>query len=99
MGDITADDSGKTFVFGGIVSGKKIVKTKKNNVEMAFLNVSDETGSMEVVVFPKTFQSLKTICQIQKIILFKGKVDFQNDRESILMENAVDLDRVHRSTS
>ena len=99
MGEVLPEDTGKVFVFGGIISGKKMVKTKKTNAEMLFLTVADDTGSAEVVVFPKTYQSLKDICQIQKVILFKGKVDFREDRQSILMENAVDLERIQTKSS
>jgi len=94
IGDILDDDIGKSLVLAGIISGKKVIKTKKNNQEMAILTVYDQTETIEVIVFPKTYFKLKSILQINKIILFKGKVDNKDQRLIIILENAIDLNKV-----
>ena len=71
----------------------KIVKTKKDNSDMAFLNLYDESGSMEITVFPKTYQKLKSIFGMNKVLLLKGKVSMRQDTLSIMLENGVDLER------
>ncbi len=94
IGDINADDVGKTQVLAGIISGKKIIKTKKDNSEMSFINFFDETGSMEGVVFPKLFARLKDVLAINRVIMLKGKINDRDGRISVLIDNAVDLDKV-----
>ena len=46
---------GEKAVIGGMIIAKKVKYTKNNKV-MAFLDVEDMTGSMEVIVFPNTYE-------------------------------------------
>ncbi|MEN9328524.1 MAG: hypothetical protein RI947_1332, partial [Candidatus Parcubacteria bacterium] len=39
IGRITVDDSNRTHIIAGVISGKKVIKTKKDNDEMVFLNI------------------------------------------------------------
>lgn len=95
IGEVTEQDVNKVLILAGIVSGKKALKTKKDNSEMAIIHVFDETGSIEVVVFPKLYANLKKIIAINKILLFKGKLNNREGRLGLLMENAVDLEAIH----
>ncbi|MBI5127756.1 DNA polymerase III subunit alpha [Candidatus Roizmanbacteria bacterium] len=99
IGDIDQTDVDKTVILAGIVSGKKALKTRKDNHEMAVIQVFDETGNIEVVVFPKSFAKLKTILLINKIIMFKGKINDREGRMNVIMENAVDLESINSSQS
>ena len=98
IGDISQEDVNKTYILAGIVSAKKIIKTKKNNSEMAFINLFDETGSIECVIFPKLFARLRDVIAINRVIMFKGKVNDRDGRLSVLIDNAVDLDNVSQQS-
>ena len=91
LGDIQEADSGKTYIVAGVISGRKIIKTKKDSLEMAIVNLFDETGSFEVVFFPKTYAKLKDILSINKVIMLKGKVTDRDGRLGAIVENAVGL--------
>ena len=95
LGDIGEDDVDKTFVFAGTISSIKVVKTKKNNDDMAFAHLNDTTGSIEVIIFPKTYQQVKTICESGSVLLFRGKVAERDGEYSIILDKAVNLD--HRA--
>jgi len=94
IGEITADDVNKPLIIAGIISGKKALKTRKDNSEMAVITVFDETGSIEIVVFPKSFEKLKSILMINRVIMLKGKVNDRDGRLGLIMENAVDLEQI-----
>ena len=94
IGDILETDVEKSLILAGIVNGKKVVKTKKDNQEMAILTVYDQTGTIDLIVFPKTYAKLKSILQINRVILFKGKVDQKEGGLTIILENAVDLEKI-----
>jgi len=94
IGDILETDVGKSLILAGIVNGKKVVKTKKDNQEMAILTVYDQTGTIDLIAFPKTYVKLKSILQINRVILFKGKVDQKEGGLTIILENAVDLEKI-----
>jgi DNA polymerase-3 subunit alpha len=99
LGDLTEADVKQTYILAGCISAKKIIKTKKDNSEMAFLTVFDQTGTLEVIVFPKTYQKLKNIININTVILFKGKIDNKDDKMAVIMDNAVNLDRTKNMQS
>lgn len=92
LSEISEEDNGKTLIIAGIASAMKIVKTKKDNSDMAFVNLYDDTGSIEITVFPKTYQKLKAILGVNKVLLLKGKVSLRQDTLSIMLENGVDLE-------
>jgi len=91
IGDVNTEDINKNLILAGIISGKKLIKTKKNNHEMAFIKVFDETGSIEVVVFPKTFASCLDFLNLNQVIIFKGKVSEKLGSVNILMNTAKKL--------
>ncbi|KKQ24032.1 MAG: polymerase III alpha subunit protein [Candidatus Roizmanbacteria bacterium GW2011_GWC2_37_13] len=94
IGDIASLDVDKPVIIAGIISGKKSLKTRKDNHEMAVIQVFDETGNIEVVVFPKIFSKLKQFLMINRIVMLKGKVNDREGRLGIIMENAVDLESI-----
>ncbi len=94
IGEINEQDSGKDLILAGIVSGKKILKTRKDNSEMAIFQIFDETGSIEVVVFPKLYTSLRKIIAINRILMFKGTLNNREGRLGIILNNAVDLEAI-----
>ena len=64
IGEVTIQDANKSLILAGLISGKKTVKTKKNNEEMAILQVFDESGTIEVVVFPRSYAILKSFLNL-----------------------------------
>ncbi len=89
IGEINKEDANKIHILVGLISSRKIIKTKKDNQEMSFITLFDETGSIEAVFFPRTYAKLKDIVKINNVIILKGKVADREDRLSILVENAL----------
>ena len=79
------------MVLAGVISAKKIIRTKKDNMEMAFITLYDDTGTIEAVFFPKSFEKLKSIIAVNQVILAKGTVAERDDSMSFLIDNAVKL--------
>lgn len=75
---------GARAVIGGIITGKKIKYTKKDEV-MAFLQVEDLVGSVEVVVFPKTYAQYSDRLAEESKVFVKGRVDAGEDRDAKLI--------------
>jgi len=68
-----------------VIDEVKVVTTK-NNTRMAFIKISDFTGSIEAVVFNKLFETTKDIITVDTIIALKGKVTERNGEKSISIE-------------
>ncbi|MFH0772857.1 MAG: DNA polymerase III subunit alpha [bacterium] len=91
IGEIAKNDDKKIMVLAGVISAKKIIRTKKDNKEMAFITLYDDTGTIEAVFFPKSFEKLKSIIAVNQVILAKGTVAQRDDSMSFLIDNAVKL--------
>lgn len=82
----------KNVIIGGMISNKRIQTTKRNEI-MAFLEVEDLYGSIEVIVFPRTLQQYNTIVNEEKIVYIKGRLSIQEEEGAkVIAENIKDID-------
>lgn len=72
--------------FGGVILEIKKVFTKKSGAEMAFVKISDGTGEIDCVVFPKTFALNKAILNKEEVVVVSGKLDKREDELSVLID-------------
>lgn len=94
LGEVTSEDVGKTFIMAGSISMIKNVMTKKGNEPMVFVTLYDKTGSLDCVVFPKTFAKTSKIWHENAAVLFKGKIDEREDGLNVIIEKAIDLSKI-----
>ena len=78
---------GSTVVIAGLLEEVKHIHTKKGE-NMMFAKIQDFSGSIEVVIFPKTLAEFKDIFTLDKCIAIKGKITTRNGTRSILAEKA-----------
>ncbi|MDX6550007.1 MAG: polymerase subunit alpha, partial [Gaiellales bacterium] len=80
---LSAADSlreGQIVTVGGLVTGVKPFVTRKGET-MAFAEIDDTTGSIEVVVFAKTLAAVRQILVPDAVVMVKGRVDRKNEGE------------------
>ena len=77
--------NGIQVTIAGIIETARQVITK-NNERMAFLKISDLTGSIEAVAFPSIFKESIDILVAEKCIALSGKVSLRNGEKSIIIE-------------
>ncbi len=82
-GAVTISDNAHVIV-GGIVSDRSVKFTRQNQA-MAFLTIEDLTGSVEVIVFPKTFERYRSFTEPDEKIFVVGHstVDEEQDGKVI----------------
>lgn len=86
VGEIKDGGSGVVKVAGVITDFRKVI-TKKSAAEMAFVTVKDETGSIDVVVFPKLYSETKDIWPRKLGVLLSGKVEYRDEQVAILADS------------
>lgn len=84
------DDTEKEVIIPCIVEMVKPLNTKKGDM-MAFLTLSDFSGSIEAVAFPKLYESSKSLLQVDKCLAVKGKVNERNGVKSFVIEKVKEL--------
>jgi DNA polymerase III alpha subunit len=58
---------------------------------MAFIRMSDFTGSIEAVAFPRAYARYKSIIVPERCVALKAKVSERNGEISLLAENFMAL--------
>lgn len=75
---------GSRVVIGGMVTEKKIKYTKNDKV-MAFLQVEDLVGAMEVIVFPRVYEQYGNKVTEDSKVFIKGRVSAEEDKDGKLI--------------
>lgn len=79
----------------GMIEDQRVIQTK-NKEQMAFLRLSDETGEIEVTVFPKPFSKFQTKLQKDELIFVEGRVQEHQGDKKILLDKCTTLDALNR---
>ena len=74
----------KNVILGGMIADKTIKYTKNDKV-MAFLNLEDLVGNVEVVIFPKDYEKYSTLLLEDAKIFIKGRASVEEDRDAKLI--------------
>ncbi len=69
----------------GLVVSSRPFKTKTDKL-MGFVTLEDMTGNLELVIFPKTWEKYRALCEEGKVILAVGKVDAATTPPKILVD-------------
>lgn len=84
-----------TVILGGILTDVK-QKVTRNNTMMAFLVLEDLTGSIEVIVFPRTLDKLRQLIQPDSLVKIKGRVNIKEDElPKLICESIEGLEKVN----
>ena len=84
-------------ILGGILSGVN-QKVTRNNTIMAFLKLEDLTGTIEVIVFPKTLEKVKNLCVTDSLVIIKGRLSLKEDEPpKLICESIEPLEKMNTS--
>jgi len=77
---------GESVRIAAVVTEVKIVVTRNSGQEMAFVRVEDDTGSIELIVFPKIFKFTRNYWVDFKPLLISGRVDSREETPTLIVE-------------
>ncbi|MGN0157104.1 MAG: DNA polymerase III subunit alpha [Lachnospiraceae bacterium] len=93
INEMRVQDGAKVTI-GGIITEKKIKYTKNNQV-MAFLTLEDLVGTIEVIVFPKTYQTCASLLTEDNKVFLKGRVSAEEEKDGkVICESVVSFDDI-----
>lgn len=70
----------------GIIAGLRPYQTKTGKA-MGFVTLDDVEGVIELVIFPRTWQQYREICEEGNIVIIEGKADAENTPPKILVDS------------
>ncbi|HNR04762.1 MAG TPA: OB-fold nucleic acid binding domain-containing protein, partial [Bacillota bacterium] len=79
---------GKRVIMGGIIVSVKQKTTKTNNM-MAFVELEDLYGTLEIIVFPKIYDRFKSLLVQDTIVLVEGRISQKEEEAAKIICDAV----------
>lgn len=79
----------------GLAAKIKHTLTRAKNEKMAILKIEDLQGSIEVLVFPKTFNKTSMHITPNNILVVSGKLSLKEDAPKIIADNLMSIDDIY----
>ncbi|ADH98856.1 DNA polymerase III subunit alpha [Salisediminibacterium selenitireducens] len=80
-----------TVRLAGMIEHIRLIRTKKGD-QMAFVSMSDETGAMDITVFPEQLKHYQMALKKNGLIFTEGKMQWRNDAWNLILDKAVSLE-------
>jgi DNA polymerase-3 subunit alpha len=93
IAEIEAELNGRTITIGGIISAQRRIATRAGKMMLA-ATIEDLTGSMEVIVFPRTYDETGSHWVDEAPVVVTGRVDFRDDVPQLLCETVQPLEEM-----
>ncbi len=85
---------GANATIGGLIADKKIKYTKNDKI-MAFLQIEDLLGSVEVIVFPRDYEKYSSKLVEDGKVFIRGRVSLEEDRDGkLICERIISFDDI-----
>jgi DNA polymerase-3 subunit alpha len=82
-----------------MISDKKIKYTKTNQV-MAFINLEDLVGNVEVIVFPRDYEKYASIIKEDEKVFIRGRASVEEDKDAkLICSRIVTFDEAEKNSS
>ena len=89
-----AVEDGRRAVIGGMIADKTVKNTKTGQM-MAFITIEDLVGSVEVILFPKTYEQVKNLLTPDRKVFVHGRVTADEDKDAkLICESLTDFAEV-----
>ncbi len=94
---INSKNAGDRVKFLGLIGSIKITQTKANNERMAIFTLEDMSGSIDAVMFPKTYKIYETkgVLVEAKPLIISGTINERDDKKSIIINDIELADYLH----
>lgn len=84
-------DDGKTIRIAGALKVLKIHKTKKGDL-MAFAAIEDQSGSIEVVIFPNLYAKIHPLLSDEEIVILEGEVQKKENIVKLIANKIIPIE-------
>ena len=79
---------------GGVIDGLQKKITKKGSV-MMFATLQDTSGSVELLVFPKTYEKTQGVWEVGKVVCIVGRTPKEVGDNKVFAENVYELNKAN----
>ncbi len=79
---------GNKAVIGGLITSKTIKYTRNDQI-MSFITLEDMVGSVEVIVFPKTYERTSGLINEDAKVFIEGRAQVEEERDAKLIADKI----------
>jgi DNA polymerase-3 subunit alpha len=97
LNTLKPEHDGRAVTVGGAIVDVRDIMTK-NGQHMAFIKIEDQTGEVEVVLFPSAYQQTLGLWERDKVVLIRGKVNARGRDGSDAVEAKITVDDAREIT-
>ncbi len=87
---IEENSNGEVLILIGVLINMRTVVTKAKGEQMCFLTLQDESGQIDIVVFPRLYRQVSSILIENSVIAVEGKADGKSDKISVIAQKIQD---------
>ncbi len=81
---------GASVILGVIITEVRLIQTK-NNETMAFVTISDFSGTADSVVFPRTYREFRELIAPDRCLAIKATINTRNGEKSFIIDRVKGL--------
>jgi len=86
VSEVTPEQDGQSVILAGMLDAVRTIVTRKGE-PMAFAQIEDLSGAIELVVFPRCYESAKSLLVDGQLSLIEGRVNMRDEKLSIVVES------------
>ena len=94
ISEIKSDQDGGLVVIGGLLSRVRTVVTKSGS-KMAFAGIENKTGEIEIVIFPKVFETLPEGFDVGIIVQIEGRISGKDRDGNMSLDPSIIVEKVN----
>ena len=87
-GELPKVHDGERATVGGMITSKTMKATKTNKM-MAFITIEDLVGTVEVIVFPRDYEKVGKMLNVDEKVFVSGRVSAEEDRASKMILESI----------
>ncbi|MFH1124544.1 MAG: DNA polymerase III subunit alpha [Pseudomonadota bacterium] len=94
--DLSTNNDRATVKVAGVIENLKIKRTKRGE-KMAILSLEDQTGSLDVIVFPDVFNNTSPLLKTDEPLLITGTAEVDDNTVKVISQEIHSLDKVRQN--
>lgn len=86
---------GESVIIGGMIADKKVKVTKTSNKLMAYIQLEDLYGTVEITIFPRDYERLKPLLEDDAKVFVRGRAqNSENGAAKLICQDIIPFDRI-----
>jgi len=90
LNELSSEEKGKWVIVGGMID-KATKKITRKGTAMMFVTLQDLTDNLELLVFPKTYETTKDVWVENRAVVVVGKTSDEEGDDKLFVEKAYEL--------